>query len=198
MSFALFLRRLHVYLALILLPWVLMYAVSALVINHNQSIKAFLDDGKPDWSERTTEAFNEPIPGDDELQEFGRNLAKQLGLEGGYYTYRSGSGRINVNVQDFWSNHRVIYDSQAGTARVEDQRFQWNGFLIRMHERSGYLQESFLHDLWAVLVDVTCGAYLVLTLTGLWMWWSLKRCRWTGALAILSGLATYVGLIWIQ
>ena len=44
MSFQLINRRVHLYLGMFLLPWVLMYALSSLVFSHLQAISAW--DGR--------------------------------------------------------------------------------------------------------------------------------------------------------
>ena len=60
-----------------------------------------------------------------------------------------------------------------------------------MHIRAGWVQESFLSDLWAVIVDVVCIAFVVWVATGLYMWWLLPATRRWGLLALGAGWVTF-------
>jgi hypothetical protein len=183
-------RRLHVYLALLVFPWLLMYGISAAVINH---VEWF---AKQEWNERFRQQYSRPVPTDADLQVIGKQIAEDLGLEGRHYAYKPGPRKLIVNVQDFWANCRVTYDLDDEQVLVEDELFQWKSFLIRMHERSGYAQNSLLEDAWAVCVDLASAGFLVLVCSGLWMWWQLPRVRWTGLLALLAGVTSFIGMVW--
>lgn len=195
MSFNLLMRRLHTYLALVLLPWIVVYGVSSVVFNHDEWLREVLNDGQPDWTKRAEIDFDREVPADADLQALGRDIAKIVQVDGRTGAYRSGPGKITVNVQDSWHNMRIVYDIEQKKLRPEDQRFRWTHFLIRLHERSGYQQPRFMEDAWAVTVDVATGGFLVLIASGLWMWWQLKRVRWTGALTIVAGLVTFAALV---
>jgi hypothetical protein len=190
-----FTRRLHVYLALTVFPWVLMYGVSAFVINHHEWFDKQLAGSQPKWTERLRRPYDRPVPADANLQSIGKQIADHLGLEGRHYAYKPGPKRLIVNVQGFWSNSRATYDLEKQEVVAEDERFQWNGFLIRMHERSGYAWDSWLEDAWAVFVDAASAGFLVLIGSGLWMWWQLPRTRWPGLAALLGGIALFISAV---
>ena len=67
--------------------------------------------------------------------------------------------------------------------------------LIRLHERTGYGRGGFLHDLWAVIVDVFCVGTLAWIATGLYLWWKLSVARRWGWIALGGGMATIAILL---
>ena len=60
-----------------------------------------------------------------------------------------------------------------------------------MHIRAGFVQESFLSDLWAVVVDIVCVAFVLWVATGLYMWWLQSQTRRWGALALGAGCLSF-------
>ncbi len=78
---------------------------------------------------------------------------------------------------------------------AEDQHFRLDQFLIWMHTRAGFQQESLLSDLWAVVVDLVCLGFLVWVASGLYMWWQLTQTRHWGILALSGGLITFLTFV---
>ena len=67
-----------------------------------------------------------------------------------------------------------------------------DNILILMHIRAGFAQESFLSDLWGVIVDIVCVAFVLWVATGLYMWWQLSHTRRWGALALGGGWLSFL------
>ena len=61
-----------------------------------------------------------------------------------------------------------------------------------MHARGGFQQEGFLHDAWAVVVDIICIAFLIWIASGICMWWLLPTCRTWGTVALGGGIISFV------
>src|SRR5688572_15342583 len=77
-----FLRRLHLYLGLVLLPWLFMYGISSVPFTHNPYFQARdAAKGLPLWTPRFERPFDAPVPTEPEARrEFGRALLAQVGL----------------------------------------------------------------------------------------------------------------------
>lgn len=192
MTFNRFNRRLHLYLALLLVPWILMYGVSSFVINHNPYFQGLYDDGVPQWTDRFDRPYHRVVPEDADLEQIAADILEDVGLEGDFFVRRPTPARIDINLGDFWSNTRVVYAVDEGRIRAQDRRFQWNHLFVKMHERSGYHRESVLQDTWAVIVDVACLGLLIFMASGVYMWWQLKATRLWGSVAIGAGVVTFV------
>ena len=180
-------RRLHLYLSLSLLPWFLVYALSSLAIQHRS---LFTDDPKAKWTPRFGREYTRQIP-QENLRQTAADMLAELDLQGLFRARRAGPERLIVTRFDFFGQTRLTYHIGEQRLVAEDQKFGIDHFLIFMHIRAGWVQESFLSDLWAVIVDVVCIACVVWVATGLYMWWLLPATRRWGLLALGAGWVTF-------
>ncbi|MEM7235323.1 MAG: PepSY domain-containing protein [Planctomycetota bacterium] len=67
-------------------------------------------------------------------------------------------------------------------------------FLLRLHMLHGYPDEVGARWIWAVLVDVMAATMVFWGLSGLWMWWQIRRTRVAGAVALVGSLALAAAL----
>ena len=179
-------RRLHLYLSLSLLPWFLVYALSSLVIQHRS---LFTDNPKAKWTSIRTGIHPPDSTGESSAD--GSRHAGRARPQGLFRARRAGPERLIVTRFDFFDQTRLTYHIGEQRLVVEGQRFGIDHFLIFMHIRAGWVQESFLSDLWAIIVDVVCIAFVVWVATGLYMWWLLPATRRWGLLALGAGWVTF-------
>ena len=197
MTFNHFNRRLHLYLALSLLPWFFMYGISSIPFSHaryfQQRERA---EGTPMWKERFSRPYDVPVPADGDLRSLGARVLKDSGVQGAFGVYRQNPNQINVYVHTFRSATQLKYFLKEKRLVAEDRRFRFEHFLTGMHARGGFEQETALNDAWAVGVDLVCLAMLVWVATGLYMWWKVPSVRAWGWLALLSGAGSFVLFLW--
>jgi hypothetical protein len=197
MKFNHFNRRLHLYLALAMLPWFLMYAASALVFHH-PTLKKALGRDEPARATRLAErpyaAKLAPDASDDEMRAYGRAMLGEADLDCAYGVWRRGAD-IDVYCHTLLSTTTVTVHGDRGTIEANDHLFAWNNFLGGLHERSGYQQDGLLDDLWAFVVDLACLGFIVWVASGLLMWWRIHRLRRWGAVALFGGVVTFLGLL---
>ena len=192
MTLNLIVRRTHLYLGLLVAPWMLMYGLSSAVYNHQPFLRARFPVAQPEW----TLAFEQPchviLPEDEaQLRAAGARLLKEHGLEGvAFSVYRSGP-IFNVYLPHFWHPRRLVYDTTRARLTLERRQFAWYEFLTHQHGRGGYQQPSVLDKVWACSVDLVCVALLVWVATGLYLWWQLPMCRRAGLVALLGGVAAF-------
>ncbi|MBT4099928.1 MAG: hypothetical protein HOM68_24135 [Gemmatimonadetes bacterium] len=180
-------RRLHLYLSMSLLPWFLVYALSSLAIQHRS---LFTDNPRPEWTPRFERPYAREIPEQD-LRATAASMLQELDLEGLFRVRRPGPQRLIITRFDFWSLTRLTYHITEQRLVAEDQHFRFDQFLIRMHIRAGFVQESFLSDLWALVVDIVCIGFVLWVATGLYMWWLLPSTRRWGLLALGAGWLSF-------
>ena len=187
-------RRTHLYLGMLLLPWMLVYASSAFLFNHNSYFRQFRA-ASPAWLPLwEKDCAIEVPPGNDALRETTGRILAGHGLKGAFGVQRQGR-RLNINVQNFWHPLRLTYDLDQKKLRAEQRRFAPMEVLIRLHERAGYGQPGVLNNLWAVVVDLFSVTMLVWIGTGLYLWWKLPVTRGWGFVAIGGGAASIVLLL---
>ncbi len=191
MTFNLVVRRIHLYLALFLFPWFLMYGISSVPFSH----AAYFDQrnrGMPMWRLRTERPYDLEIPENANLDEIGARIFKDSGLDGSFGTYRPNERQIDVYVYTFWKSSQAKYLIDQKRLVVEDRRFRWDHFLTGMHARGGYEHPAFLEYAWAGVVDLVCLGFIVWIATGIYMWWQLRRTRSWGFLALGSGVLLFL------
>lgn len=187
-------RRAHLYLGMLLMPWVMVYAVSTVLFNHHgwfEKHRATEPQWLPLWEKDYT--FDVPSGGDG-LREAAGRIMEENGLKGAFGAQRQGQ-RLNIQVMNFWEPKRLIFDLEKKQLRAEKKKFAWPEVLVRLHFRVGYGQPGFLNKLWAFFVDLFCVTMLVWIATGLYLWWKLPVTRRWGFITIGAGAASIVALL---
>ncbi|MFN7936286.1 MAG: PepSY domain-containing protein [Bryobacteraceae bacterium] len=192
MKFPHFNRRLHLYLALVLLPWFLMYGVSSIPFSHNQYFNE-LDQksGIPLWTQRLERPYEAPVP-EGNLRPLAKQVVMDLGLAGNYGAYRPpGSKYIEIYAATFLHATRARYFPEEKRITLEDRRFRFDQFLTGMHARGGFRHDGALEIAWSIVIDLFCLAMLLWIASGIYMWWSLPGLRRWGWLALGTGMASF-------
>ena len=189
MTFAHFVRRAHLYTGLFLLPWVIMFGVSTIPINHQSPEPV-------DWTRISEHTFDVSVPAAAEnLRPLGRQMMNAAGIEGGYWVYRVNPRQVQVGHPDFLSPVRMNYFVEEKRLVVERRAFSLRPFLSGMHTRGGYDMGGFWDSVWAVFVDAVCIGLILWIASGIYMWWGLPATRRWGWLALGAGAACFAVII---
>jgi hypothetical protein len=185
-------RRTHLYLAMFLMPWFLMYGVSSIAFSHS-----VYDDGAGSWIPLFEKDFRVPLPAArDQDQEIGAQIMKEAGTEGeAFYIYRSQPRTVNVILFRFLAPRQIVYLADESKIVMQKQEFRWDRFLKSLHSRGGFRQDLFLNDAWAVTVDVVMIAILTWIASGIYMWWHVPAVRFWGFVALGGGCASFLLLL---
>jgi len=191
--FSRLLRQTHMYLALLLTPWVLLYALSTLAMTHRSAFHP--DFYSTPWEKVSDQVLTAQFSADATPDFMGEEILKTLDLEGNFRAVLSKDKKtLTVIRNDPVSPRQITYTPADGHLLIEKQNFAVQPFLERMHRRRGF--GSFAADnAWAASVDFVVVAMIFWVLSGLWMWWELKITRSTGLVVTLSGVALFVALI---
>jgi hypothetical protein len=180
-------RRTHMYLALFLSPWMLMYALSTMAMNHRQRFVA-----QPVFEKVGDQAYQGSFPAGAAPGQIARQVLRDLGLEGAFAVQGPGpDGRLIINRQDLVAPRRITYWPSEGRLLVEKLSFRSPAFLERFHRRRGFQHPFLLDDAWAVTVDLVIAAMVFWGLSGLWMWWEMRVTRLWGAMFAVLGAGLF-------
>lgn len=194
MSLLLLVRRLHLYTGLLVLPWVVMFGLSSLLLNH----ATWMPDGPDAWSTIAERPYTIDVPsGGGDLRPVARQILTDFGfdLSYGFGVYPLGSTRIVANVPGFRRPIRVTYFKDQHRALAEQRRFVPGAFLRNMHTRDGYYLEAGPQTAWGVVVDVVCGLFLFWIVSGLYLWWKLPGSRGWGMVTLVGSVACFTWLM---
>lgn len=178
-DFSLVLRRCHLYIGLFLTPWLTMYAVSTVVFNHWERISSFYQ-GHMDQFEREKEiAYTHVFSPGTTPRVKGERILDDLNLAGSF-TVDKAKDRLVINRRDPIAPRRITYIPAEKKLIIERQPFRSANFLTTLHSQVGYTNKLKRIKLWAICVDATAIATVLLVLSGFWMWWELKATRRLG------------------
>lgn len=197
MTFNIINRRIHLYLGLALLPWVLMYGLSSLIISHGPQINPLFNDGTPIWKKQFEREYNRPIPQDADLRKVATEILEEFGLRASFFVSHPRPDRINIIVRDLRSATRLTYFIEEERLLAEKQRFRLNNFLVGLHLRGGYQQDLFLDDLWAVILDLVCMSFVIWVVSGIYLWWQIRETRFWGVTALAGGFISFGFLLFV-
>lgn len=189
MTFSHFVRRAHLYMGLFLLPWVIMFGVSTIPINHQAAEPV-------EWTRLGEYPFNAAVPeAGDNLRPLGRQMMNAAGIEGGYWIYRMNPRQVQVGHPDFLAPVRINYFIEQKRIVVERRPFALRPFLSGMHTRGGYDMDGAWDSVWAVFVDIVSVGLLVWIASGIYMWWGVPATRRWGWLALGAGVVCFAVII---
>ena len=183
------------YLGLLLVPWFLVYAVSAVFFNHGRFFGPLFEPDGPGWVTRFERPYQRPVPEDADVRAVAGEILRDVGLERAYGAYRPNPRRLNIWAFSFLKTTRLTYFIDEGRLVAEDKRFRFDHALTGVHARGGFVQESLLSDAWAVVVDLVGIGLVLWVATGVYMWWRDKRLRLWGGIAFVGGLACFAVLV---
>jgi hypothetical protein len=189
--FSRLLRRTHMYLALFLFPWIAMYAVSTLVMNHRALFVAHYGTGPVPFVKERTVTIDATFSDTADAKAVSSQILTLLDLDGAHNATRRKDGTIVINRADLVTPRRLTYSPTDRTVLIERQERRPNALLERFHRRRGYATGYRLDTIWAVSVDVAIIAMIFWVLSGLWMWWEMKATRAYGTWAVLSGVTLF-------
>ncbi len=191
MKFKIINQHTHLYLGLALIPWILMYGLSSLILNHGPFFNKFFNDGTPQWNIKFEQEYHRPVPENADLQELATEILNEFGLRNSFFVSRPTSDRMSIIVKDFILPIRLTYFIEEDQLLIEERRFQWNTFLVGMHTRGGFQQALFLDKFWAVILDLVCIAFVVWICSGIYIWWKHRQFRFWGAMALVGGFVSF-------
>jgi len=187
--FSRILRRTHMYLALFLAPWVLMYTVSTFVMNHRDWFHG-RPAPPPKWEQVSAQTYDGQFPDGASPAIQARQILMSLDLDGAHNASMR-DGKLVIQRNTAVRPMRLTFTPDSKQLLVERLAPDTTAFLERMHRRRGFRTPYALDDTWAFTVDVFIAGVIFWALSGLWMWWELKVTRKLGATALSGGVALF-------
>ena len=187
-------RRTHLYLGMLLVPWVVIYALSTVTLNHAETFRPYRNEARL-WEKVWEKDYAVDVPnGPKEQGALAAKILATEGIDARFVANRQGR-QFNINLPKFRQPRRLIYDLGEKKLRMERRVPSVVETLVRLHERTGYGRGGFLDNLWAFAVDVFCVTTFAWIATGLYLWWKLEQTRRWGFLALGGGIATIIILL---
>jgi hypothetical protein len=179
------------YLALFLTPWMLVYAISTIAMNHRMPRPTTFIKEREETYTNTFEPGTPP-------REVARQILADLNLDGAFGVQGpTPEGRLTINRQGMLSPRRITFTPKDRHLVVERFELETSGFLNRFHRRRGYQQPYAADMAMAVSVDAVVIAMVFWALSGLWMWWEMRTTRLWGIACAATGVGIFALFILI-
>jgi hypothetical protein len=180
-------RDVHLFVALLAFPFVLMYCVSTIRMVH----RSWFSD-RVDWTEREVEVGTFDA-------ESGRALAQDLlqkhGLRGELTQITSTDSGFRLEIERPGMFNQVEYSRQTGKARIRSGAANFMQVLAGIHHITGLRHQTRVHNAWGISALVVSIAFALLGLTGIYMWFHFHKERKIGAVLLALNLAYSLSLI---
>ena len=184
-------RRVHMYLALFLAPWLMMYAASTFVMNHRSWFHP-RPAVPPPFDKEREDVLRSQLPDGAAPRDIAVAVLRELGMEGAHNVNATADKqRITILRQETVAPRRIVFTPADNRVVIEKQVVQMPAFLERMHRRRGFQHPYALEDTWAFSVDLVIIAMVFWVLSGLWMWWEMKKTRMLGFVFGAAGCALF-------
>jgi hypothetical protein len=184
-------RQGHMYVALFLTPWMLMYALSTIGLNHYSFFRSLHRDETARFTVEREVPYTRTFPPGTPVRTIGRQIVIDLHMDGGHTANRQKTGEIVVDRSDPISPRRITYDPARRRLVIEKESLGTMDFLTRLHTRVGYSTRYWINSAWAATVDLSIAATFFWIASGFWLWWEMKRTRRLGVILTLAGLVLF-------
>jgi len=189
-------RRTHLYLALFLTPWVIIYALSGLVLNHFPLVRSLYGDNLNTFELVEERGYASTFSDDAQPREVAGQILNDLGLAGSFFVNGTpAQEKMTINRGSSFQAHRITFFPAEQRLKIERHEFKAPAFLNRAHFRHGYDQPYLASDLWGGIVDLVILSMLLWVATGLWMGWEIKPGRKWSVLCAGGGIVIFVLLM---
>ena len=181
-------RALHLYTSMFLVPWMVMYAVSGFLVNHNEW---FMGRFQPKW-EVLRELDFQPdagFPGDTRGQ--ARAILQYVGLDGAHQVSVDDPNQLIIFRSCATGVYRIQWQRQPSHVVVQKQLPTTVYSLINaLHFQRGYYRPHAVYLpwlVWGILVDAVTISTILWVVTGIYLWARRPRRRWLGGLCLIAG-----------
>src|SRR5262249_7189652 len=123
-------RRIHMFTGLFLAPWMLMYALSTLVMTHREFVDSFYPSENPATVNERELNYTRPFSPEASREEVSRQILLDLGLEGRHWLSGGRDGQpLVINRQIARALRRITFDPATQKLLIQRQEFRASTFL---------------------------------------------------------------------
>ncbi len=200
-------RTIHVYVTLFGLLLILFFAITGFMLNHVEWF--MLNEPHVHKVSQSLAIANLPndefpqagdVSGDQKLA-IVEALRKEFGIAGELWSFDNGDEeQIIVSFKRAGGEAEARIRRDTRETEVESKSHGWAIVMTDLHRgnRGNLTNEpKFTGQAWMWVIDITCVLLLIISATGLFLWWSLKsRGKWGAFLMFLGGATAFAVYFW--
>ena len=190
-------RDAHLYAGLFISPFVLVYAVSAVLLNH-----AIMPWGGRSALPAERRTVRVAVGDNENSLSVATQVRQQIGVPGeiGFVSRKPGSQRVTFPIETPGHTTSVRVDLSTGVATIEHKKTGvWDG-VVYLHKMPGPHNVSIRGNwiftrIWGWVADGTVYLLLFLSASGIYLWTAFKAERRTGLILLGSGVLSLMAII---
>jgi hypothetical protein len=189
-------RTIHLYFGLFISPFVLIFSISALVLNHTD----FINRSNPIKNLPDIKTRIDKIPYDTTDLQTAKGIIKKLGIKGEIDYVSQNDNQISFPVILPGLTTKIKINKQTKEVlitRKEEGSLRATNFLHKMpgpHNVKLRGNSLFMQN-WKIIADLVVYILLFLSASGIFLWYFLKAERKLGWVAIILGAVSFTGLL---
>jgi hypothetical protein len=194
------LRDLHLYFGLFVSPFILLFAASVFYLNHGK-LAAGTDAASETYRNLTIPDGFDRLKGREAVDR-ATAILPQVGVSGeiGFLRYVSTDRHLIFPVSKAGSEATIDVDLVARTATVKRRSMNLWESLSYLHKIPGPHNVAIRGNwvgtqIWRLFADATIYLLMFISLSGVYLWWTLKAERTIGLALAAAGAVTFFGLI---
>lgn len=190
-------RALHLYTGVFLAPWMLVYATSALCLNHNAWVREHLESAPPRWEVVREVPFAPSDAFPVEPTDQARAILQELDLDGPHHIVgKPTPQQLLIFRACGKGNYRITWRRQPSTLVVEQQQpFSALRLMHYLHFRGGYGQPYAAVIVWAAIVDAVAVCLWLWVISGIYLWARRPNQRKLGTACLIAGCVLFAALV---
>jgi hypothetical protein len=190
-------RSLHLYLGLFVSPYVLIFSLSVLFLNH-----AALPWGGEEGAAKETRTRRVSVADRENSLELASEVQRQIGVPGeiDFINRNEKEHRLSFPITSPGEKSSIKVDLATGLATIETRKTGVWDAMVYLHKMPGphnaSVRGNWLYTrMWAWLADWTVYLVLFVTASGVYLWTAVKAERRAGLLFLGAGMLSFVLLV---
>ncbi len=200
-SFYVWTRDLHLYLGLFLSPFVLVFGISTVVLNHPALAPAGAGQALHEMTAAVPPGL-EKLEGIERLEAL-KSVMRQAGVSGeiNFVRYMPKENRMIVPVLKPGQDTTLDLNLATGRLQVERRNTGLRDALVYLHKSPGphnaAVRGNWVYTrVWSWLTDATVYMLLLISISGVYLWAVLKAERNIGLVLLAAGALSFAGVIY--
>jgi len=180
-------RQIHLYTGLFLLPWILVYATSAFVLNHRHAFDKHIKSTHA-FEPHSEHSFtpDESFPKEPKPQ--AREILRFLDLDGPHSVKsKAGDKAITITRQSGGGHYQIRWLRDEEKLVIKRRPFSVVNLLNYLHFTAGYSKNYLRRTAWAATVDFVALCLWIWCISGILMWLRMPRRIPWGIADVVAG-----------
>ena|SRR2546423_10962642 len=189
-------QDLHNYIGLFISPFILIFSVSVLVLNHPRAE----DKAIPAKTTMDKKMRLEPIPFDSTDLATGKAIIRRLGVAGEIDYVFKGEHDLSIRVSKPGVETNIKVNTLTDSVFIKQVNKGVLQGTVYLHKMPGphlaqFRKNTVFMKLWSFFADATVYLILFLTVSGIFLWYFLKVERKMGIYALCIGSTLFIILL---